>query len=105
MEVPSPLRGEGQGEGGILIALIKPQFEVGKKFVGKGGIVKDREKQEECVKKISAFCRERGFEILGTLPSPILGQDGNQEFLLAAFKLHPPLPPCRRLHLHRRSRH
>ncbi|MBI2340404.1 MAG: TlyA family RNA methyltransferase [Deltaproteobacteria bacterium] len=71
-----------------VIALIKPQFEVGKKFVGKGGIVKDKAKQKECVEKISEFFRERGLKILGALPSPILGQDGNQEFLLIATLSH-----------------
>lgn len=66
-----------------MIALIKPQFEVGRKFVGKKGVVKDKEKQKECVEKIKSFCLERGGTLLGTIPSPVLGQEGNQEYLLA----------------------
>lgn len=67
----------------LLICLIKPQFEVGKENVGKGGIVKDEKKQKECVEKIKTFCEESGFEVKGTISSPIQGQEGNQEFLMA----------------------
>lgn len=67
--------------GGILIALIKPQFEVGKGEVGKGGIVKDEGKHKEVVDKITSFLEELNFKILGVIPSPILGADGNKEFL------------------------
>ncbi len=73
--------------GGIaptVIILIKPQFEVGKEKVGKGGIVKNEQDQEECVRRISEFCIDHGFAVKGIIPSPLLGQDGNQEFLLAA---------------------
>lgn len=74
-----------------IIILIKPQFEVGKEHVGKGGIVKDKEKQKECVKKIEDFCKKEGFQIIETIPSPILGQMGNQEYLscLCTFKNSP----------------
>lgn len=65
-----------------MIMLIKPQFEVGKEKVGKGGIVKNEKDRQECVKKISEFCKNLGFQIHGVIPSPILGQNGNQEFLL-----------------------
>ncbi len=69
--------------GGTLIVLIKPQFEVGKGEVGKGGIVKDENKHKVVIDKITVFLGELGFKILGVIPSPILGADGNKEFLVA----------------------
>ena len=66
---------------GRLVVLIKPQFEVGKGEVGKGGIVKDTEKHAEVVGKINAFAGEIGLMIKGLIDSPILGADGNKEFL------------------------
>ncbi|MCD6319809.1 MAG: TlyA family RNA methyltransferase [Candidatus Desulfofervidaceae bacterium] len=69
---------------GELIALIKPQFEVGKGEVGKGGIVRDENKRQQVVKEISDFCERLGFEVKGVIPSPILGTKGNQEYLLYA---------------------
>lgn len=76
------LPGPGDRTPAVIIILIKPQFEVGKEHVGKGGIVKDKEKQKECVIKIEEFCQKEGFDLIGTIPSPILGQDGNQEYLM-----------------------
>jgi 23S rRNA (cytidine1920-2'-O)/16S rRNA (cytidine1409-2'-O)-methyltransferase len=73
--------------GGILIALIKPQFEVGKGEVGKGGIVRDENKHEEVVNKITKFIEELNFDVSGVIPSPILGAQGNKEFLLSAVKI------------------
>ncbi len=67
-----------------LIALIKPQFEVGKGQVGKGGIVRDEAKRRQVVEDIKAFCQELGFQVKGVIPSPILGAKGNQEYLLYA---------------------
>jgi len=67
-----------------LIALIKPQFEVGKGQVGKGGIVRDEAKRRQVVEDITAFCQELGFQVKGVIPSPILGAKGNQEYLLYA---------------------
>lgn len=72
---------------GILIALIKPQFEVGKGEVGKGGIVRDEKKHREVVSRITNFLEELNFKVLGVIPSPILGADGNKEFLIAGFLL------------------
>ncbi len=69
-------------EGGHLIALIKPQFEVGKGEVGKGGVVRDEEKHRRVVDEIKAFSVESGFTCLGTIPSPILGPKGNKEFFI-----------------------
>lgn len=69
-----------------IIALIKPQFEVGKEQVGKGGIVRDEGAREAAVERVTSFFRETGFEVRGVIPSPITGQDGNVEYLLYAIK-------------------
>jgi 23S rRNA (cytidine1920-2'-O)/16S rRNA (cytidine1409-2'-O)-methyltransferase len=66
--------------------LIKPQFEVGREKVGKGGIVRDAGDRQEVVARITEFCRTIGLERLGLIDSPIAGTDGNQEFL-AHWKL------------------
>ena len=71
---------------GIIIALIKPQFEVGKSEVGKGGVVKDEFKRIGVVDKITCFIKEIGVEVVGVVPSPILGADGNQEYLIVGVK-------------------
>jgi 23S rRNA (cytidine1920-2'-O)/16S rRNA (cytidine1409-2'-O)-methyltransferase len=71
--------------GGTLVSLIKPQFEVGKGEVGKGGIVREEAKHKEVVDKIVVFLEELNFKVLGVIPSPILGADGNKEFLAAGI--------------------
>ncbi|MBI5407726.1 MAG: TlyA family RNA methyltransferase [Nitrospirae bacterium] len=69
--------------GGVIITLIKPQFEVGKGEVGQGGVVRDMTKIEKAVNKITEFAERRiGFKIKGVIPSPISGQKGNMEYLL-----------------------
>ncbi len=70
---------------GVLIALIKPQFEVGKGEVGRGGIVRDESKHREVTDKIICFLKELNFKVMGVIPSPILGADGNREFLVGAY--------------------
>ncbi|MFI5322998.1 MAG: TlyA family RNA methyltransferase [Thermodesulfobacteriota bacterium] len=72
--------------GGVLIALIKPQFEVGKGEVGKGGIVRDEAKYREVIDKITEFVKSLGVSVLGVIQSPIEGAEGNKEFLIAAVK-------------------
>ena len=67
---------------GEVIALVKPQFEVGKGAVGKGGVVKDPAQHERVLSELSGFAREIGYEIAGQRPSPLLGAKGNREFLL-----------------------
>lgn len=67
---------------GGLIALIKPQFEVGKGEVGKGGIIRDSEKRERVVKKISEMGLTWGLVEMGSIRSPICGQKGNVEYLI-----------------------
>ena len=71
--------------GGVVITLIKPQFEVGKGEVGKGGIVRDERKHRLVIDKVVNFSRDLGLDVLGVIPSPILGADGNREFLMAAL--------------------
>ena len=66
---------------GRIVVLIKPQFEVGKGEVGKGGIVRDPEKHERVITEVNGFASEIGLEVLGTVPSPITGAEGNIEFL------------------------
>src|ERR1051326_7902085 len=70
--------------GGELVALIKPQFEVGKADVGKGGIVRDASKREEAVQAVVAFARDLGFEVKGVIESPVKGAEGNVEYLMHA---------------------
>ncbi len=72
--------------GAILVALIKPQFEVGPARVGKGGVVRDPVLHDEVCARIAAWLPEQGWAVLGIEPSPILGPEGNREFLVAARK-------------------
>lgn len=74
-------------EGGVLVALIKPQFEVGKDNVGRGGIVKDPAVHKEVVDEVRSWLgSQQPWQVLGVTPSPVTGGDGNQEFLIAAEK-------------------
>jgi 23S rRNA (cytidine1920-2'-O)/16S rRNA (cytidine1409-2'-O)-methyltransferase len=68
-------------EGGLLIALIKPQFEVGKGEVGKGGIVRDPQQHERVVREVNQCAASLGLQVKGLIDSPILGAEGNKEFL------------------------
>jgi 23S rRNA (cytidine1920-2'-O)/16S rRNA (cytidine1409-2'-O)-methyltransferase len=73
------------GPGAHLVALIKPQFEVGKGRVGKGGVVRDTALHEEVVARIRAWLEtEMGWSVLGVTESPIRGAEGNREFLICA---------------------
>ncbi|HXN41549.1 MAG TPA: TlyA family RNA methyltransferase [Myxococcaceae bacterium] len=72
--------------GGTLIALVKPQFEVGRQNVAKGGVVKNPEARESAIQKIASFLSEQGLEMIGRVDSPIAGPAGNVEALLAAAK-------------------
>lgn len=67
-----------------LIVLVKPQFEVGRKRVGKGGVVRDEAAQQEAVEKVRAALQELGCARTEVMESPILGAEGNREFLLYA---------------------
>jgi 23S rRNA (cytidine1920-2'-O)/16S rRNA (cytidine1409-2'-O)-methyltransferase len=64
------------------VILIKPQFEVGRELVGKGGIVKDEAAQQAAVMKVRQKVEELGGKNIELMESPILGMEGNREFLL-----------------------
>jgi 23S rRNA (cytidine1920-2'-O)/16S rRNA (cytidine1409-2'-O)-methyltransferase len=73
--------------GGTLVALIKPQFEAGKKLVKKGGVVRDSRVHEAVTKLIQEFATQTlGLTLLGVTESPLLGPAGNKEFLIALRK-------------------
>jgi 23S rRNA (cytidine1920-2'-O)/16S rRNA (cytidine1409-2'-O)-methyltransferase len=68
--------------GGTALLLVKPQFEVGKGEVGKGGVVRDEAKRRGALEQVKAAARELGFEVRGEMESPIEGPAGNREWLL-----------------------
>jgi 23S rRNA (cytidine1920-2'-O)/16S rRNA (cytidine1409-2'-O)-methyltransferase len=68
--------------GGTFLALIKPQFEVGKGQVGKGGVVRDPRKHLEVIEKIKVFVASLGCEVKGVAQSRLLGPKGNKEFFI-----------------------
>jgi 23S rRNA (cytidine1920-2'-O)/16S rRNA (cytidine1409-2'-O)-methyltransferase len=74
-------------ENAEVIALIKPQFEVGKGQVGKGGVVKDRRLHDLVVEQICKLANELNCQVLGVVESPILGPKGNREFLIHLQKI------------------
>lgn len=69
-----------------LVVLVKPQFEAGREHVGKGGIVRDPAAHQLAIEKVSECVKAQGWEVVGTIPSPITGAEGNQEFLLYGRK-------------------
>ncbi|SRR6266487_644087 len=79
---PSPLAPLPKGEGNI-IALIKPQFEAGKKDVSRGdGVIRNPEIHKQVLLDILSFAQKEGFQIRGLIKSPLLGPKGNAEFLV-----------------------
>lgn len=83
--LPAVMRVSAQGAG--LLALIKPQFEVGRAAIGKGGVVRDAKAARDAVAMVENWlAADMGWQMIGTTPSPIDGQDGNREFLLAGRK-------------------
>jgi 23S rRNA (cytidine1920-2'-O)/16S rRNA (cytidine1409-2'-O)-methyltransferase len=73
---------------GWLVALIKPQFEVGKGLVGKGGVVRDANLHQEVISDITKWAEfEMKMNVLGVIESPILGPSGNKEFLIVSTKI------------------
>ena len=81
---PSPLSlGEGRMGEGCIIALIKPQFEAGKKDVSRGdGVIRDPEIHRQVLLDVLNFAQSEGFDIRGLIQSPLLGPKGNAEFLV-----------------------
>lgn len=67
-----------------LVVLVKPQFEAGREQVGKGGIVRDAQAQQDAVNKVARAVEELGGSAIEVIESPILGAEGNREFLLHA---------------------
>lgn len=67
--------------GGRIFALIKPQFEVGRREVGKGGVVRDPELHQRVIAELSEYFRECGLSAEEPTPSPVLGPGGNREFI------------------------
>ncbi len=86
LELVLPAVLERLAPGGLLVALVKPQFEVGPKKVEKGGVVRDEAARKEAIARIADFVRSRGLTVLGVMDSPIAGPAGNVEALLAAQK-------------------
>jgi 23S rRNA (cytidine1920-2'-O)/16S rRNA (cytidine1409-2'-O)-methyltransferase len=74
-------------QGGFILALIKPQFEVGRKQVGKHGVVREPALHQQVVDEMKAFFQETGLEVLGTCESPLVGPAGNREFFIYAKNL------------------
>jgi 23S rRNA (cytidine1920-2'-O)/16S rRNA (cytidine1409-2'-O)-methyltransferase len=68
--------------GGECLALVKPQFEVGRQDVGKGGIVRDPKLQQAAIDKVAEAGRQAGLEFAGSHESPITGREGNREFFV-----------------------
>jgi 23S rRNA (cytidine1920-2'-O)/16S rRNA (cytidine1409-2'-O)-methyltransferase len=66
------------------VLLVKPQFEVGPRGISRGGIVKDAGTRESALSEFAAWIKAQGWQVLGTMDSPIAGGDGNREYLLAA---------------------
>jgi 23S rRNA (cytidine1920-2'-O)/16S rRNA (cytidine1409-2'-O)-methyltransferase len=75
-----------------IVVLVKPQFEVGRELVGKGGIVRDEPAQLAAVAKVEAALQELGCIHREWIDSPILGMEGNREFLLYGEFLPPSTP-------------
>jgi 23S rRNA (cytidine1920-2'-O)/16S rRNA (cytidine1409-2'-O)-methyltransferase len=73
--------------GGQCVALVKPQFEVGRQNVGKGGIVRDSKLQQEAIDKVVEAGRNAGLQFVGSQESPITGREGNREFFVL-FEKH-----------------
>jgi 23S rRNA (cytidine1920-2'-O)/16S rRNA (cytidine1409-2'-O)-methyltransferase len=75
-------------QGGGLLTLVKPQFEVGKGEVGKGGVVRDPEKHRQVVERILKFVEGLGLISHGVTESPLQGRKGNKEFFLYCERPH-----------------
>jgi len=71
---------------GVILALIKPQFELERKDVGRGGIVRDPALHQKAQQKIVKFVEEADYPVVGVVPSTITGTDGNQEFFICIQK-------------------
>lgn len=82
--VASAFRAGAERGGQQMVVLVKPQFEVGKEQVGKGGIVRDGTAHLTALDKVTSTVTELGAALTDSIESPILGAEGNREFLLYA---------------------
>ena len=80
-------------EGGHLLPLIKPQFEVERGLVGKGGVVRDPRLHRDVLRRIGEFLYNSGAEVAAAAPSPLRGPKGNREFFFHAVRRTPAGPP------------
>jgi 23S rRNA (cytidine1920-2'-O)/16S rRNA (cytidine1409-2'-O)-methyltransferase len=81
--VPPSLKGKGDAGGVGIVALIKPQFEAGKKDAARGdGVIRNPEIHQQVLLDILEFAQEEGFQVRGLIKSPLLGPKGNVEFLV-----------------------
>lgn len=78
---------------GLFVSLIKPQFEAGREAVGRGGIVRDNKYHIASIKKVIECAQQSGFGCLGVIRSPVLGGDGNTEYLAAFVFGEDLIPP------------
>ena len=69
-------------DNGVILALIKPQFEVGREMVEKGGVIKDESKRMHAIEDIKSFTASMGLETIGVFESPVHGQKGNIEYFI-----------------------
>ncbi|HRY06190.1 MAG TPA: TlyA family RNA methyltransferase [Hyphomicrobiaceae bacterium] len=67
-----------------LVALVKPQFEAGRAAVGKRGVVRDEAAHKRALEDVAAFLEAAGWRVIGSLPSPLRGKEGNTEWLIGA---------------------
>jgi 23S rRNA (cytidine1920-2'-O)/16S rRNA (cytidine1409-2'-O)-methyltransferase len=86
LEKVLPFTGAFVKEGGTLVALIKPQFELEKRLLNKSGVVKSALNYPGILQRIEKAALDSHFEVNGIIDSPIIGGDGNKEFLLFATK-------------------
>jgi len=86
LEKVLPFTGSFVKEGGTLVALIKPQFELEKRLLNKSGVVKSALNYPGILQRIEKAALDSHFEVNGIIDSPIIGGDGNKEFLLFATK-------------------
>lgn len=82
--LPAVIDAGFKGQGGDSVVLVKPQFEVGREAVGKGGIVRDEAQQQSAIQRVAATVTACAGRVIAVVESPILGAKGNREFLMRA---------------------
>ncbi len=81
--------------GGVIVALVKPQFEAGRERVGSGGVVRDRETHRSVLQDIRAAAGDLGLAAIALVESPLLGPAGNREFLVELRRTGEPFDDAR----------